>query len=188
MSVEEEQIEEGRVGWRPVRTKPKTEHIVVKLLRRWEGIEVFCPRIRFQRKLARGAVWFEEALFPGYVIARFDLDVSLRVISAESNVLGVVRFGGDYPDLDARTVEAIRSEFPEESPVVVRQGVQVGEEVEVVDGPLQGSVVTVTGLPSGGERVRILMDFLGEAREVEVSLMSLLGFRDVREFVSGSGG
>ena len=58
----------------------------------------------------------------------------------------------------------------------------------MVDGPLQGSVVTVTGLPSGGERVRILMDFLGEAREVEVSLMSLLGFRDVREFVSGSGG
>lgn len=179
---------EGRVGWRPVRTKPKTEHIVARLLRRWDGVEVFCPRIRFQRTLERGKVWFEEALFPGYVFARFDLDVSLRVINSESNVLGVVRFGEGYPDLEESTVEALRSEFPEGEPVVVSQGVQVGEEVEVVDGPLRGAVVTVTALPSGGERVRILMEFLGQDREVEVPLMSLLGFRDVREFVPGNGG
>ena len=92
----------------------------------------------------------------------------------------LVQFGGRYPVLSDESVEAIRQEMPEDRPLEVRQLIEVGDEVEVVEGPLRGQVAYVTALPSARDRVKVLLEFLGQQREVEVPLMSLLGFRDAR--------
>jgi transcriptional antiterminator RfaH len=171
---------EEEIAWRCVRAKPKAEHLAARRLSLLEGVEAFSPQIRFQKPTRRGKVWFQEALFPGYVFCRFDLWESFRLVNATPGVTGLVKFGGRYPVLSDQSVEAIRQEMPEDRPLEVRQLIEVGDEVEVVEGPLRGHVAYVTALPSARDRVKILLEFLGQQREVEVPLMSLLGFRDAR--------
>ncbi len=168
------------VGWRCVKTRPKSEHLAAIQLRRIPEVEVFCPRIRFQRATRRGKVWFSEALFPGYLFCRFDLFESLRQIQATGPVSGLVRFGDFSPVLPDELIGSMRAEFHEDEPVTIVQTIAPGDEIEVVEGPFQGTVAYVTRLMTASERVRILVEFLGQEREVEVSLTSLLGFRGGR--------
>lgn len=178
--------EESEVAWRCLRAKPKCEHLAAAQLRIIGEVDVYCPRIRFQRRTRRGKVWFVEALFPGYVFCRFDLREHLRRVNATHNVTGVLRFGDEYAELEDATIEQLRREFPEDAPVSVVQTLSVGDEVEVVSGPLRGASARVTSIPSAHDRVRILLEFLGQEREVEVPLVSLLGFRSARVTTGGS--
>lgn len=52
--------------------------------------------------------------------------------------------------------------------------VEVGEEVEVADGPFKGMEGQVVEVRPGTERVSLLLEFLGETQPVEVSLYSLI--------------
>src|SRR5258708_12312989 len=59
-------------AWFCLRAQPKREHIAAACLRQTCEVEVFCPRLRFRKLTSRGPVWFIEAMFPGYLFARFD--------------------------------------------------------------------------------------------------------------------
>lgn len=170
--------------WYCVRTKPKSEHMAAAHLRRLVhdelDIGVFCPRIRFQKATARGKVWFVEALFPGYLFARFDLATELRAVQAQPSVSGILHFGNLFPSIDARLVDELREEFGEKELRQIESRLREGEEVEIVDGALKGLTVVVSRLLPGKERVRILMEWLGEDREAEVSLDAVARRGNVR--------
>src|SRR5258707_3918560 len=57
--------------WFCLKTQPKREHLAAIMLRRQFSVECFSPRLRFRRMTRRGPVWFVEAMFPGYLFARF---------------------------------------------------------------------------------------------------------------------
>lgn len=176
--------EEREPLWYCVRTKPKSEHIAAAHLRRLEyeelDIDVFCPRIRFQKATARGKVWFVEALFPGYLFARFDLAAELRAVQAQPSVSGILHFGDMFPSIDAQLVGELRSEFGGKELRQIESKIREGDEVEIVDGALKGLTVVVSRLLPGKERVRILMEWLGEDREAEVSLDAIARRGNVR--------
>lgn len=167
--------------WYCVKTLPKREHIAAGHLREIEGVEVFCPRLRYRKATRRGKVWWVEAMFPGYVLAKFVLKDLERLVGYSQGVRGLVRFGGEVPPVPGAVVEKLRrevrdrlSEEDAEDTLTVGPEISAGDEVEVAHGPLggfQGRVVTV--LP-GRERVRVLMEFLGQPQVVEVDLFSLL--------------
>jgi transcription antitermination factor NusG len=52
--------------------------------------------------------------------------------------------------------------------------VQAGDTVTITDGIFQGLLTVVTHLLPARERVRVLVDFLGQAREVEVEKNNVL--------------
>lgn len=157
-------------GWICVRTQPKREHIAAGQLKLLEGVEVFCPRIRFRRKTKRGKVWFEEALFPGYLFARFDLTEMGRMVSAAYGVRGLVRFAGECARVPHAMVELLRAERVNEEPIVIEEpGVKVGDEAVMTEGALMGLHAVITQVLSGGERVKVLMDMMGTAIEAEVA-------------------
>ncbi len=170
--------------WYCVRTKPKSEHLAAAHVRRLTleemDIEVFCPRIRFQKATARGKVWFVEALFPGYLFARFDLATEMRAVQAQPSVSGILHFGDMYPSIDARLLMELREEFGDDELRQIAARIQEGDEVEIVDGALKGLTVVVSRLLPGKERVRILMEWLGEDREAEVSLHAVARRGNVR--------
>lgn len=170
--------------WYCVRTKPKAEHLAAAHVRRLTleemDIEVFCPRIRFQKATARGKVWFVEALFPGYLFARFDLATEMRAVQAQPSVSGILHFGDMYPSIDARLLIELREEFGDEELRQIAARIQEGDEVEIVEGALKGLTVVISRLLPGKERVRILMEWLGEDREAEVSLNSVARRGNVR--------
>lgn len=162
--------------WHVVRAKPKAEHLAAARLGGLSGVEAYCPRIRFEKTTRRGRIWFVEALFPGYFFARFDRGTSLRAVQASPQVTGVVHFGEDYPALDGETIEQLRGEFPDTEPRIVANQTepQAGDTVEIMSGALAGWTALVTRALPGSERVRLLLEWLGQMREVEVAARSVV--------------
>jgi transcriptional antiterminator RfaH len=158
--------------WLCVRTQPKREHIAAGQLSRLEGVEVFCPRIRFQRNTQRGKVWFEEALFPGYLFARFDLSTGFRAVSGTVGVRGLVRFSGACAQVPDGIVETLRKEA--DGLIVIPEPVlKPGDRAVMVEGAMRGLQAVVTQVLPGGERVKILMEMMGTAVEAEVPMEAL---------------
>ncbi len=165
-------------AWFCVRTQTKREHIAAGHLRELEGIEVFCPRLRYRKPTRRGTVWWLEPLFPGYLLAKFSLLESERTVTFCQGVRGLVRFGSEIPPVSDSFVEALRAEFkPDESGgelLTVVPALQSGDEVEVAHGPLAGMSAVVISIAPAAERVKILLDFLGQPQVVDIDLFSIL--------------
>lgn len=165
--------------WFCVRTQTKREHIAANHLRELEGVEVFCPRLRYRKATRRGKIWWMEPLFPGYLLARFNLSEMERAVTFCQGVRGLVRFGAEIPPVPESFVESLRGEIrnrPEgdEELLSVAPVIQIGDEVEVAHGPLQGMRGTIVSVAPATERVKILLDFLGQPQAVDVDLFSIL--------------
>jgi transcriptional antiterminator RfaH len=166
-------------AWFCVRTQTKREHIAANHLRELEGIEVFCPRLRYRKATRRGKIWWVEPLFPGYLLARFSLAEMERAVTFCQGVRGLVRFGPEIPPVPDSFVESLRNEIRnrpegEEELLSVAPVLQVGEEVEIAHGPLQGMRGTIVSVAPAHERVKILLDFLGQPHAIDVDLFSVL--------------
>ena len=173
---------EAEFLWRCVHTKPKCEHIAAKHVQMLghDGVDVFCPRVRFCKNTKRGKVWFVESMFPGYIFVKFDLFRSLRGINGAHGVTRVVRFADNFSVVSDEVVDELRANFDDTELITVHQTMIEGDEVEVTEGPFKGANAVVRQIHPGKDRVRILLEFLGSNREVEVPLMSVLGTRNAR--------
>ena len=159
--------------WYCLRTQPKHEHIAAVQLRRSLGLDVFCPRVRFQRNTRTGLKWFTEALFPNYLFARFPLREQHARVRYSPGIGGIVKFGERFAWVADGTIAELTGFIGAEEVRTVAFDLAEGDDVEIVSGPLQGQQGVVTQLHSAHERVRILLEFLGQTREVEVSLVSV---------------
>ncbi|MEO5917097.1 MAG: transcription termination/antitermination NusG family protein [Luteolibacter sp.] len=166
--------------WYCVRCQTKREHIAAGHLREIEGIEVFCPRLRYRKATRRGKIWWVEPMFPGYVLAKFTMAEMERAVMFCQGVRGLVRFGSDIPSVPESFVEAIKHEIlnrkdaTENELVTLSPTIELGDEVEVATGPFQGMQGTVVSVPSATERVKILLEFLGKPQAVDMDLFSIL--------------
>jgi transcriptional antiterminator RfaH len=161
-------------AWYCVRTQTKREQIAVGQLGRLADVEVFCPRIRFRRNTKRGKVWFEEALFPGYLFARFDFNTLFRAVSATVGVRGLVRFDGECAQVPDFVVEALRAQMADGPVILVKEPEwKAGDRAVMADGAMRGLPALITQVLPGGERVKILMELMGTAVEAEVPMEAL---------------
>lgn len=167
--------------WYCVHTKPKCEHLVAAALKAFEGVEPYCPRIRFQRSTPRGKVWFTEALFPSYLFARFSLNESFRAVKHAHNVIRIVEFGGEPSPVPDDTIALLKREMRGEEVREVSHGLKRGESVEIAEGPMRGLTGIVENVTSGDERVVILLEFLGRQSMVKVPMTSVISERSPRE-------
>ncbi|MDX1679561.1 MAG: transcription termination/antitermination NusG family protein [Akkermansiaceae bacterium] len=163
--------------WYCVRTQVKREQVAASHLRQLPGVEVLCPRLRYRKSTARGRIWWNEPLFPGYVMARFELDAMKRQVNTSTGVRGLVHFGQQVPAVPDAFVEEMKHELlehAENDTLTTTPTIEIGDEVQVNDGPLRGmSGIIVEVLPAK-ERVQVLLEFLGESHAVELDLFSLL--------------
>ncbi len=166
--------------WYCIHTRSKSEHIASAHLKLLDDVEVFCPRVRYQKNTKRGKVWFNEALFPGYTFARLNLGSHLRAVNATNAVLGVVSFGDNHPPVPDAIIEEWRSYVNDDALITIEDDLQAGDEIEVIDGPAVGIETVVTKVLPGKERVRILMEMLGQPLEIEVPREAVNRKGDVR--------
>lgn len=160
--------------WFCVRAKPKTERLTSQLLRTEAGIEVFCPFVRFERARRSGRLWVTEAMFPGYLFARFRYAMQHRLVRSTHGVSTIVAFGDKPTVVPDAIVQELRASVEDEETVVIESGIDIGEEVNVVSGPFQGVRAVVTRVLPARERVAILLEVLGMEREVEVAVSAIL--------------
>ncbi len=172
------------LSWYVVHSKPKCEHTAAAMMLGLEGVETYCPRIRFQRNTRRGKVWFVEALFPSYFFARFVPTESLRAVRSSQNVIRVVDFGGQMTPVADHVIQLIRAEMGSQDVKELKVGVKVGDTVEFTEGPMRGLKGIVNSIHSGDERVKILMEFLGRENLVDVDTSKLLSEHTPREVLA----
>ncbi|MEY4387579.1 MAG: hypothetical protein RLY20_2862 [Verrucomicrobiota bacterium] len=157
------------IDWFCLKAQPKREHIAAERLRQISGVEVFLPRVRFQRKTARGPVWFTEALFPGYVFARFDFKNQFRQVNHATAIRGIVHFGDQFPVVPEEALAELRTAVGAELVHTIADPLAAGEEVEVASGAFRGLKAVVSRVMPARDRVLVLLEFLGRQTGVEVA-------------------
>jgi len=167
-------FENNELLWYCIKARPKQEALTARSLRSEVQIEVFSPAIRFQRSRGNSKMWVTEALFPGYIFAQFRYCDSLRHVRATRGVSQVVGFGGIPAMLPADVIDDLRQFVCEDEIVTVKPEIHAGDEVHLVSGVFSGLRAVVTRLIPARQRVAILLELLGEVREVEVSADDVL--------------
>ncbi len=160
--------------WFCLKVQPKREHLAATSLRRRFGINCVSPRLRFRKLTRRGPVWFVEAMFPGYLFAKFVYSTQHRSVESSHGVRGIVRFGQRLATLPENTVIALQSKTGAEEVVTIDPSLKIGQPVHIVDGPFQGLEVVVTQVLPAKERIRVLLEFLGRSMEMEVAAEKVL--------------
>ncbi|MDF7799812.1 transcription termination/antitermination NusG family protein [Pontiellaceae bacterium B1224] len=159
--------------WFCVRTKPKKERMAAANIASMHGLHVFCPLIRFRRKTARGPVWFQEAMFPGYIFVRFDMTEMKQAISYAPGVMNIPLFNERYVAIPDSVIESIRNDLNEEESVDAGIPLEVGEETTILDGSMRGLKVTVIKVMPAEDRVGVLLEMLGTLVEAEFPTSAL---------------
>ena len=160
--------------WFCLKTQPKREHLAATALRRQFGVECFSPRLRFRKMTQRGPVWFVEAMFPGYLFAKFVYSTQHRAVESSHGIRGIVHFGDRLATLPENIVAALQSRVGEEEIVTLDCSLKVGQSVEIIEGPFQGLEVVVTHLLPAKDRIRVLFEFLGRSMQMEISTAKVL--------------
>lgn len=160
--------------WFCLKTQPKHEHIAAVGLRRQLDVPCFSPRLRFRKATRRGAVWFVEAMFPGYLFAQFVYRLQHRAVEHASGIQAIVHFGDNLATVDDDTVLALQERAGDEEIVTIDPEIEVGESVKIAEGPFQGLEAVVTRVLPARERVRVLLEFLGRPVETEISTPKVL--------------
>lgn len=174
MSISQPQVLPSEPFWFCLRAQPKREHFAAIGLRKQFQIVCFAPRLRLRKLTRRGAVWFVEAMFPGYFFAQFDYVTEKRRVEHAPGVRGVVQFGERLATIDSSTIDALRQRMEADEVVTLDPEIKVGQEVQIAHGPLRGLEVLVTQLLPASERVRVLLEFLGRSLQMEVPKETLI--------------
>jgi transcriptional antiterminator RfaH len=163
----------NELQWYCLRSQPKHEHIAAARLRRELGIEVFCPRVRLQRRTQRGLKWFVEAMFPNYLFARFDLTSNQTRVRYSPGISDLVHFGRQIAPVPAAAIEELAGFIGGEEIRTLECPLAEGADVAVISGPLTGQEGVITKILPARARVRVLLEFLGDPREIELGLMAV---------------
>jgi transcription antitermination factor NusG len=71
-------------------------------------------------------------------------------------------------------VAELRASVVDQETIEIPTTIQVGEEVQLVEGPFSGIRALVTQVLPAQERVKVLLEILGMEREVEVETSRVL--------------
>lgn len=162
--------------WYCLRVAPKQEHVAIAHLRKVYEVEVFCPRLRFQKATRTGRRWYVEALFPSYLFGRFDYVTQHRAVHYCPGISSIVHFGEKVMPVPSLAMEELLAAVPEGAgeTITIQPEVQLGQEVQVVEGAFAGLRAVVTRVMPARQRVAVLLEFLGRMSETEVPIASVL--------------
>jgi len=161
-------FESTEAFWFCIKTKPRQESAAKRSLIRDVGLEVFCPMLRFERARRSGKVKVTEAMFPGYIFARFGYREKYRHVAASIGVSHIVKFGGVASIVSDSIIHELRAAVVDEETVEIKSSIEPGQEVKLLQGPFAGIRAVVTQVMPAQQRVKVLLELLGMEREVLV--------------------
>ena len=167
-------IGEKSMQWYCLKAQPKHEHFAAGHLQKMDKFEVFLPRIRFKRTTRERIVWVTEALFPGYLFARFVWDDCFRQVQAARGIRDIVHFGNYWPVIAEATIEEVRKIVGVTGLHTITEELIPGDTVQSAEGSLRGLQGIVSRVMPGRKRVEVLMEILGRQTGVELAVDSLV--------------
>jgi transcriptional antiterminator RfaH len=157
-------------NWYALRSKPRKEDVVWRQVLS-QGFEVYYPRLRVHPVNPRSRM--VKAYFPGYLFVQADVEqVGVSLFQWMPHTLGLISFGGEPAVVPDHLVQAIRQRVDQINAAggEVFDGLNPGEAVWISDGPFRGYEAIFDARLPGNERVRVLLEFLGNRRQVAVVL------------------
>lgn len=160
----------GSKLWYLVYTKPKGEQLAESNLIR-QGYTVYLPMIRNRRRSRGRFKAFIEPMFPRYLFIQLDQNTdNWAPVRSTFGVSGIVYFGMKPALVPGEIVELLTSHEDENRIFQIPdQEYKKGDKVMIVEGPmagLKGAFVANNNI----DRVAILLNYLGQHTEVNVSV------------------
>ncbi len=156
--------------WYALRSKPRKEDTVWEQLK-FRGIETFYPRMRVHPVNPRSKKI--KPYFPGYLFIKIDLeDSGISTFRWMPHTLGLVSFGGDPAPVPENLIYAIQQRVQDINAAggELFDGLKPGDKVWIHSGVFAGYEAIFDARIAGKERVRVLLQFLGDPRRVPVEL------------------
>lgn len=148
--------------WYTLYTKPRQEPLVCRQLED-RGLEVFFPYLRYERGYGRGTR--VEPFFPHYLFVHADLmSPAASAVQWLIGVRGLVRIGEQPATVPDSIIDDMRTRLqPYQEKVLAKSEwlFQPGEQVEITEGPFAGYEAIFQHGLSGGHRVQILLNLMG---------------------------
>jgi transcription antitermination factor NusG len=102
------------------------------------------------------------------LFARFDFVSDYRRVNYGFGVSGLVRFGEKYAEVRASEIDPLRKEWGASETRTVDSSVEPGDRVRLSGALFHGVEAEVLCLLPARSRVKVLLEFLGGPKEVEV--------------------
>ena len=157
------------MDWFAVETKPNFESFAQLSLERLQ-VETFNPKIKQEKLIRRVRKTVIGPLFPGYLFARFDLDIHFRGVNYAQGVRRVVAFGTTPVVVEEPIIESIRSRLSEGCITLKKTTFTPGQVVRIQEGPLQGLEAVFEKEMSGQQRAVLLLRTISYNARVVVDL------------------
>jgi transcription antitermination factor NusG len=157
-------------NWYALRSKPRKEDSVWRQVHA-QGIDAYYPRMRVNPVNPRSRKF--KPYFPGYLFVNVELEsVGLSTFQWMPHTLGLVSFGGEPAIVPENLIDAIRKRIEEINAAggLELEGLVPGEVVRITDGPFQGYEAIFDASLPGAARVRVLLELLGNKRQVQLEL------------------
>ena len=147
------------LNWYALHTHPKQESRADENLRSW-NVETFSPKLRARRSnpYGRPPTYVTKPLFPRYIFARFRPAEFLHKVRFTRGVASVVGIGNIPTPIDDQVIEIIKSQSYADSIVKIGDGLKVGSEVVICEGPLKGFTGIFERKMKDSDRVMILLN------------------------------
>jgi transcription antitermination factor NusG len=153
--------------WIAIRSKPRSEKIVSNELNK-KGIESFLPLIKKRQQWSDRKKWVEFPLFPSYLFARIELKDSLYIMNTHG-VNTIVKFGDRVITVDDKVVNSIKLALEGGYELHPMKYFTIGDQVEVIDGPMKGVVGIVENKFKNENHLVIKIDALQQAVAVHIN-------------------
>jgi transcriptional antiterminator RfaH len=141
------------VRWFVINTKPKKESQVERLFQAG-GIEVYGPKYREDGRT--------KSFFPGYAFVRFDNPEQFKLVKYTRGVKRIVGNDAGPVPVDDKVLSEIRAREVDGFIELAKYGLEpeIGDQIEVAEGPLKGLRGVFKKDLSGQDRVLILLNYV----------------------------
>jgi len=156
--------------WYALRSKPRKEDIVWRQTIN-QGYEVFYPRLKVKPVNPRSRKLVP--YFPGYLFVKVDIDlIGISTFQWMPYTIGLVTFGDEPAIVPESLIYAIKHRVSEiiAAGGELFDGLNKGDIVYIEEGPFSGYEAIFDARIPGTERVRVLLRFLNDKRQVPVEL------------------
>jgi len=147
-------------AWYVIRTRQYKERVVVQGASLFVQ-NIYLPLLRTKKRGLGRLIERIEPLFPCYLFARFRLEEVHYRLKHSVGVVGLVCVGGEPCEVDAQTVQDIRSRETDGVIILNPPRLLPRQRVTIIDGSLRGIEAVFERYLSGVERAAVLLDSIG---------------------------
>ena len=156
------------LNWYLVQLKPNGHRLAKANLER-QGFKTFLPLQNVTTRSAHKFVDRHVPLFPGYMFVELDTAQNAwRKVNSTLGVARIVSLGGTPTPVPSAIINEFISRCHDDGILRPTQGLEVGQDVQVLRGPFANFVAKVEEI-SPDQRVWILIDLLGQSSRISVT-------------------